>query len=378
MIISRYLLKEVLAALLAVTVVLLLIFLSNQLVRYLSYAAAGKIAAGFVLRLMGFSIPYLLALLLPLGLYLGIILAYGRLYADSELPVMQAHGLSQRRLIGVTFLLALVVAGVVLFLMLIVNPVIAQEKNKGIAGSTIMDTLRPGRFQVLSDGKRVVYFEKISRNRLQADNLFIAEEQKPVDDEANSAWIVVSAARGAQEKLLPTQQNFIVSREGFRYAGTPGENAYSIVKFSKYAVRIPAPVLSSAHEEAAAIPTHRLWHKRGEPLNAAELQWRLSLPLSALVLTLLAVPLAQTRPRQSRYSNLLPAILLYIVYINLLLVARNWVEIKMVPMVIGMWWVHALILGLAGCILAARSRYHLRAFSFNGKRAVLRNREGAA
>ena len=362
MIISRYLLKEVLAALCAVTIVLLLIFLSNQLVRYLSYAAAGKIAAEFVVRLLGFEIPYLLALLLPLGLYLGIILAYGRLYADSELPVMQAHGLSQTRLLSITLLLALAVAGVVLFLMLMVNPVIAQEKNKGIAGSTIMDTLRPGRFQVLSGGKRVVYVEKISRNRQQADNLFIAEEQNPVNEQANSAWIVVSAARGAQEKLLPTKQSFIVSREGFRYAGTPGENAYSIIKFAKYAVRIPAPVLSSAHEEAEAIPTHRLWAKRHDPASAAELQWRLALPLSVLVLTLLAVPLAQTRPRQSRYTNFLPAILLYIVYINLLLVARNWVEIKMVPIAVGMWWVHALVLAGAGLVLLLRKRYHLRPF----------------
>ena len=89
-IISRYLLKEVLASLLAVTIVLLLIFLSNQLVRYLSYAASGKIAAHLVVQLMGFEIPYLLALLLPLGLYLGIILAFGRLYADSEMAVLNA------------------------------------------------------------------------------------------------------------------------------------------------------------------------------------------------------------------------------------------------------------------------------------------------
>ena len=146
MIISRYLLKEVLSSLLAVTIILLLIFLSNQLVRYLSYAASGKIAADLVIRLMGFEIPYLLALLLPLGLYLGIILAYGRLYTDSEMSVMQACGIGQQRLLGINFLLALVVAAFVLVLMLFVNPTIAAEKNKGIAENTILDTLRPGAF----------------------------------------------------------------------------------------------------------------------------------------------------------------------------------------------------------------------------------------
>ena len=103
MIISRYLMKEIFSALLAVTLVLLLIFLSNQLVRYLSYAASGKIAANIVLQLLGFEIPYLLALLLPLGLYLGIILAYGRLYVDSEMPVLNACGLGLKRLVKIAF-----------------------------------------------------------------------------------------------------------------------------------------------------------------------------------------------------------------------------------------------------------------------------------
>ncbi|MES2217945.1 MAG: LPS export ABC transporter permease LptF [Pseudomonadota bacterium] len=370
MIISRYLLKEVLSSLLAVTIVLLLIFLSNQWVRYLSYAASGKIATALVMRLMGFEIPYLLALLLPLGLYLGIILAYGRLYADSEMSVMQACGIGQRRLVGITLLLAFFIAGLVLLLMLLVNPAIALEKNKGISQNTIMDTLRPGRFQVLNDGRRVVYVEKISRDRQQADNLFIAEEQKSSPAIHNGAWIVVSAARGYQEKLPPNKENFIVSHEGFRYAGTPGENAYSVIKFAKYAVRIPSPVITSSHEEAETITTHKLWQNRDDPIQAAELQWRLSIPLSVVVLMLLAIPLSHARPRQSRYTNLLPAVLLYIVYVNLLFVARNWIEIKMVPIAFGMWWVHLLILALAGTIFLLQKRYQLQPWSlFNMRRA---------
>jgi lipopolysaccharide export system permease protein len=364
MIISRYLLKEVFASLLAVTIVLLLIFLSNQLVRYLSYAASGKIAADLVIRLMGFEIPYLLALLLPLGLYLGIILAYGRLYADSEMSVMQACGIGQQRLIGITALLALVVAMFVLVLMLFVNPVIAQERNKGIAQNSILDTLRPGRFQVLSDGKRVVYVEKISRDRQQADNLFIAEEQKNVEKGANGAWIVVSAAHGYQEKLPTTKENFIVSRQGFRYAGTPGQNAYSVIQFDKYAVRVPTKIATSMREEEETMPTKKLWQNYHDPAAAAELQWRFAIPLSVLVLMMLAVPLSYARPRQSRYTNLFPAILLYIVYVNLLFVARNWVEIKMVPIPLGMWWVHCILLAVAAMLLFIRKRYELRPFTF--------------
>jgi lipopolysaccharide export system permease protein len=252
----------------------------------------------------------------------------------------------------------------------LVNPVINLEKNKGISQNTIMDTLRPGRFKVLGDGKRVVYVEKISRDRQQAENLFIAEQPKTSPTNDNGAWVVVSAAHGYQEKLPPSKENFIVSRAGYRYAGTPGENSYSVIQFAKYAVRIPSPVITSTHAEAETIPTRKLWQNRDDPVQAAELQWRLSIPLSALVLMLLAIPLSHAKPRQSRYTNLLPAVLLYIVYVNLLLVARNWVEIKMVPIALGMWWVHLTMLALAAALFALQKRYRLRSWSlFNLRRA---------
>jgi len=360
-IISRYLIKEVVAALLAVTVVLLLIFLSNQLVRYLSYAASGKIAAHLVVQLMGYEIPYLLALLLPLSLYLGIILAYGRLYADSEMAVLNACGMGTKQLLQVTSMLAVVVTGIVVVLMLWINPVIARDKARGLAQNNILDTLRPGRFQVLGDGRRVVYVEKISRDRQHADNLFIAEEKKPLPDDNNASWVVVSAAHGFQVKEPTTQEKFIVSTDGYRYEGIPGRNEYKIIQFKQYSVRAPAPI-SNVRLEQEAIPTAKLWADYANPTSAAELQWRLSMPLSVLVLMLLALPFSHIRPRQGRYINLLPAVLVYIIYVNLLFVSRNWVEIKMVPIFLGMWWVHLTILAVAILFVFMQHRYQLRPF----------------
>jgi lipopolysaccharide export system permease protein len=354
------LLKEVLATLLAVTIVLLLIFLSNQLVRYLSYAASGKIPAHLVMQLMGFEIPYLLAFLLPLGLYLGVILAYGRFYADSEMAVMNACGLGLRRIVWVTSLLAVVIAGIVLLLALWINPLIAQQKAQGLAQNNILDTLRPGRFQVLSDGRRVVYVETISRNRKRAENLFIAEEQKASSDE-NAYWIVVSARHGFQEKNPLTKENFIVSTEGYRYEGTPGLNEYKVIQFRKYSLRAPLPI-NNVRLEEEAVPTLALWQDYQNPISAAELQWRLSMPLAAFVLMLMAVPFSRIRPRQGRYINLLPAMLIYIIYVNLLFVARNWVEIKMVPVSVGMWWVHLTAIGLALALIFLQQRYQLKPF----------------
>ena len=365
MIISRYLAKEVLTALLAVTFVLLLIFLSDQLVRYLGYAASGKIAPHIVLQLMEFEIPYLLALLLPLGLYLGVMLVYGRLYADSELRVLHACGFSISRLTAITAGLASLIAVVVAILMFWINPLIAAEKEKLLAHSAgtsnILETLMPGRFRVSNEGSRVIYVEKISRDHKQARNIFIADETGDITQNNASSWVVLSADRGYQVKNPMTHDRYVVAADGFRYDGAPGENNYRITQFKEYAARIPPAELSTKHQAQESIPTKTLFKNyHNNPDNIAELQWRISFPLSAFLLALLAIPLSQVKPRQGRYAMLLPAILVYVVYVNLLFVARNLLEQKLVPMAIGMWWVHAIIFILITLFLLVQSGWKTR------------------
>jgi lipopolysaccharide export system permease protein len=361
MIISRYLNREVFNALLAVTLVLLLIFLSNQLVRYLSYAASGKLPATILFQLMGFEIPYLLALLLPLGLYLGIILGYGRLYADHEMSVLQACGFSTKRLLYTTAIPVVVIGLVVTLLMIEINPWIAAKKDELIAKSLsmehVLDTLLPGRFQVSSDGERVAYVEQISRNRKMANNLFIAE-QKTAPDSAQSRWVVVSASHGFQQMDPGTHDRFMVATDGFRYEGIPGQNDYKIIQFKKYAIRMgDAPVGMSRHAEES-LPTLALFKTYHMPDHAAELQWRLSIPISVILLALLAIPLSHVRPRQGRYSSLLPAILIYVVYVNLLLITRSWIEQKSLPISLGLWWVHGLLLVFFVFFMWIQERYY--------------------
>lgn len=330
------------------TFFLLLIFLSNRLVQYLGYAAVGKLPANILMQLMGFEISYLLALLLPLGLYLGIIVAYGRLYADSELRVLHACGLSLGKLISLTSLLAFFVTLIVLILTLWVNPWIAAEKEKLIAHSlsldNVLNNLLPGRFQVSSDGKRVLYVEHIDRKRGQAKNIFIADQGKQSADDNSSAWTVVSATSGTQTKDPITQDRFMVANDGYRYEGMPGQNDFKIIHFKKYAVRIPSMVVTTNRPSQDTITTAELWKDYQNPEKAAEFQWRMSIPISVLLLGLLAIPLSKIKPRHGRYSQVVPALLIYVVYINMLFVARTWVEQKYIPISLGIWGVHLIVL----------------------------------
>lgn len=361
MIIQRYLTKEVVSTLTAVITVLMLAFLCQQLVRYLNYVAIGKIATGVLLELVSFEIPYLLALLLPLALYLGILLAYGRMYADQEMAILNMSGFSQSRLLRLTAVIAFFFAVIVLILMFWVNPYISLKRQAVMKSDEatlhMIETLMPGRFQVSPDGRHVMYVESLSIDRKRAQNVFIAQQKPQTDSNANqqTEWMLISAEQGYQTRLKDVPEPFFTTFDGYRYEGTPGQNDYKIIKYQTYAIRIPQAEARIIHPEDEAMTMTALWDDYQNPKRAAELQWRVSVAISALLLALFAVPLSTVRPRRSRYFILLPAILIYIIYFNLLVVARHWVEQGGLTLV-GMWWVHAVMLLLTVSLFIIRSR----------------------
>jgi len=335
MIIDRYLIKEVAQTLFAVTVILLLIFLSQQLVHYLSYAVSGKISPQILLQIVGFLLPWLLGFLLPLALYFAILLTYSRLYADNELRVMHASGLTVLRLFGLTSIFAVLVALAAMVLMLWVNPLIAYGRQQALMNQSVgalIDTVMPGQFKVLQNGRRVIYVEKINHIKRQASNVFMAEKNP------TAGWMVSSADKAYS--VEKNDQQWLVAPNGYRYKGVPGEKNYQIVKFGSYHVLVPDLTSFTRPRITESIPTSELLHSYSNPTYAAEFQWRCSIPISVMLLALLAVIFSRVAPRRGRYAMLLPGILVYIIYMNLLFLARHFVEQKTISIDLGLWWVH--------------------------------------
>jgi lipopolysaccharide export system permease protein len=279
-------------------------------------------------------------------LYLGIFLANGRLYSDKEMSILKKVGYGNKRILRLTALIALVVSGVVLFLMIWVNPMVSAKRQQVMASDEatvhLVQTLIPGRFQVSPDGRHVMYVETLSRDRQRAENIFLAEQKQVASGQ--DAWMLVLASQGYQAKEVGSQGQFFVTEDGYRYEGSPGQNDYKIIKFKKYAVRIPENEVRITHEENETLSVTQLWNDYSKPQRAAELQWRFSLAISTFILAILAVPMSAVRPRQGRYLSLIPAVLVYVIYIHLLYIARHWVERGLVPVSIGMWWVHGVML----------------------------------
>ncbi|RMR00244.1 LPS export ABC transporter permease LptF [Pseudomonas syringae group genomosp. 7] len=349
MIVFRYLSREVLLTLSAVSAVLLVFIMSGRFIKYLAQAASGALDPGVLFMIMGFRLPGFLQVILPLGLFLGILMAYGRLYLESEMTVLAATGMSQQRLLAITMGPATLVGLLVAWLSFSLAPQGATQFSLLINQQDAMtefDTLVPGRFQALRDGTRITYTKELSEDRSQLAGVFISEKRMSSDKSKDNGITVLVAEKGHQE-VRPNGSRFLILENGYRYDGNPGAADYRVIKYDTYGAMLPKPEISEEITDREAIPTSELFGSNA-PRSVAELQWRISLPLSVFIVTLMAIPLSRVNPRQGRYLKLLPAILLYMSYLAILISVRSSLEKGKLPLSLGMWWVHAiyLVIGL--------------------------------
>jgi lipopolysaccharide export system permease protein len=351
LIVFRYLSREVLLTLSAVSAVLLVIIMSGRFIRYLAQAAQGLLEPSVLLMIMAYRIPGFLQLILPLGLFLGILLAYGRLYLDSEMTVLSATGMSQQRLFAYSLAPATLVALLAGWLSLGLAPQgveqVARILNQQSA-ITELDTLVPGRFQAMKNGSRVTYAEELSEDRGKLAGVFISEKRFSTDGDKERGISVLVAQSGRQE-IQADGSRYLILENGYRYDGNPGQADYRAIQYDTYGVLLPKPEVEAEVTDREAMPTRQLLGSDKGRLQS-ELQWRLSIPLLVFVITLLAVPLSRVNPRQGRFLKLLPAILLYMAYLALLIAARGALDKERIPAVLGLWWVHGVFV-LIGLVL---------------------------
>ncbi len=339
-ILSWYIFKETLQTYAVVTGVLLMILVTNSFAQVLGDAAGDKLPKEVVFQVMGLTSVQYLIILIPISLFLAIMLTLARLYRDSEMDAILSAGIGSVSLYKPLFGLAFVLAVLAGWLSLVVAPeAIAQVE--AIAQSTKyranLSLVEPGRFMNIGSGDTVLYAESVSESgRLK--NVFV---QRRIGAQLE----VVVAEEAMQSDSSDGNIKVLRFFRGRRYEGVAGSPEFRIVEFDEHGIPFVVPEEGPAELLPETQPLSVLINSTG-PDARAELQWRLSFPLAVLVLTILAVPLSRGRPRQSRYSGLAAGVLIYIMYANLLGVAKVWVEKEQVSPVIGMWWVHGLFLAV--------------------------------
>lgn len=349
-ILFRYLAKEVLSTTAAVTVLLLVIVVSGRFVKYLAQAAAGDLAPNVLLAIIVFRIPSFLELILPLALFIGILLAYGRLYVDSEMTVMSACGISTGRLASYTLVPSALIGVLVAACSLYFSPLgidQVQRIFRDTSSSQGLQSLVQGRFRVDEGSGRVTYVETMEADG-RMRNVFAAD-RAVVDDDRPQQLAVVVAERGRIEVEAGTGQRFLRLEDGARYLGRPGAADYRVTDFDVLGQRLQAPQGQDYQKQDARRTLDLL--RASEPVERATLQWRISLVLLVPVVALLALALSRTDHRSGRYRKMFPGFLLYMVYLVSLGGARDAMGQGRLPAELGLWWVHGLFLVLALALL---------------------------
>ena len=350
MLFKRSLLRELVVTAIGAFVVLLGIVLAQRVAYYIGIAARGSLASDAINTLLGFTLLRYLPMLLSLTLFLAVLLTLTRWHRDSEMVVWFSSGMSITRWIRPVLSFALPIVATIALLSLFVTPWATHK------GSDFKDQLKsrdelasisPGVFKESRHADRVYFVESFDELGNVVKNIFVQSRQ-------HGKLGIIVAAEGHRTKEA-NNDDFLVMENGRRYEGKPETREFTITNFERYAIRIEPTQVEQEPPSTQAKDNAELLRERN-PRSNAELQWRFAMPISALVLVLLAVPLSFVDPRSGRSANLMMALLIYVIYNNLLSIMQAWISQGKISPMIGLWPVHAFFL------LLTFSMFYRRAF----------------
>lgn len=357
MIIFQYLLKEVAKTQFAVFFVLMTIFISQKFVRILSSASEGNIPGQLVMTFIALKIPDLAGMMLPLSFFLGVLLAYGRIYADSEMTVLHACGVSEWYIVRVTLVLAFITALLTGLFTLLLAPMAAEHEyqvKQKLAADSGLSSLVAGRFQKTSNNDAVIFIHDKNKRDNSFNKVFLA--QLP-DETMGDASVINSSLVYAQKGQIIEEElglKSLLLTDGVRYQSDVRSNEFQSVAFKEYYIQIEDQKTEQKHRKLSAINSATLFSPPTQELIAeysATIQWRIAFPIACIILTFIAVPLSSVNPRQGKFAKMLPALMLFLAYFLLLISMRSGVEKQSIPIMLGLWPIHILAFLLGASLL---------------------------
>jgi lipopolysaccharide export system permease protein len=317
------------------------IMLTTSLIRILGNASAGKIDTASVLPLIAFNAINFLPVLLVLTLYIAVLSVFTRAYKDSEMVIWSASGQSMaswvRPVMGFAVPFFMVVFGISFFLAPWANRQ-ASEYQQRFSQREDMSQIAAGQFREAAGSNRVFFVESLNDSSTEVGNVFVTQR---IDQRT-----IVVASKTGQVEVDKQGERFLVLEKGRRYDANEVTGELRMMEFDRYGLRLdPKPL--RLDDQSAKIKTTLELLKDPQPRHLAELLWRIGLPISALILALMGIPLASVNPRMGRSINLVGALLLYMIYSNMISLAQAYVAQEKLSFALGVWLVHVLFLGFA-------------------------------
>ncbi len=331
------LLREFASTGLLIFSILLGIVVFTQLIRFLGESVSGLLAVDGILVMLGFSALNYLPVLLSISLFLSVLVTLSRCYRDSEMVVWFSSGVGLTRWIRPVLGYALPVVALIAFLSMVLSPWAlskADEFKRRLDSRDEVSAATPGAFRESKQADRVFFLEDVDAEKKRVGNIFVQSVQNGKDG-------TMVAKEGFQETAA-NGDRFLVLLNGTRYEGVPGQANFRIAEFERYAMRIEPVELRQELPNRKAYSTLYLL-QNPDSWNMAELEWRIGLPLSALILALLAIPLSYVNPRAGRSLNLISALVIYMFYNNMISVTNSWVGLQKIGVMTGLWGIHLLM-----------------------------------
>lgn len=337
MLIRRYLRREIMATFVAILIILISILLVQRLVFYLNQVLDGRLSQSAVLSLLGLQVVRFITELLPIGFLLASILAFGRLYKDSEMAALYALGMPLKTIYRVLVSIALPLAFLLVILNFWIVPMIAQEQDKVLHKAreeAELTILKPGVFSQFAKGKHTIYVQRIVKDTGELGNIFIKTR------ESDGTYSVTLAEKGHQY-ISPENVRFIKLYHGSR-THTKKNGETDQLFYEEMVLRLDSDNTSVWNKTISLSASEVIFSS--EKSHKAELHRRLASPLSVFILVLLIPALSHAKPREGRFNKLIVGLIFYVIYFNLIGVGQAWIKEGTLAPELGLWWVHGLIL----------------------------------
>lgn len=351
-IVTRYLSLEVLKSSCATVLILFIILMSNALGRLLADIADGEIPKLALWPVLLSQSVNIFSLLLPVGFFLGIVFAFGRLYKDHEIVVMNACGMGYWDFYKPILLVILPVFILNSFTSIWLNSSVQRSAQEIVAENKDVhefDQIRAGQFNQSKSGAHVFFMESISDDKLELDNVIISQSTP-------NMMALETAKSGRQQTDEETGDLFLVVGPGERTELEIGKKNAKIMRFEQHGILIAKKQSGGSHRirEREKSPV-LLWHST-ELNDKVELWWRISIPFVLIVLAMLAVPLSYIAPRKGQFGKIGYALLVYIAYLNLMAFGKTQLEQGSIPLAFNFWWIHLIFIALTVGLLVKRQR----------------------
>lgn len=333
---QRYVLRFWLRYALVVTSVLVAVLVLLYTSEVMSEIAGGQMPISMLGWQVLLHVPDALRTVAPLGVMVGVLLASGQLQQDGEWSQLSVLGLSPRKRLQALIRFGLTIAFSLLIITGLILPAAEQLKHdllQEAAGSAEFWGVQAGRFTTLPDEDGVLYVAQMDRLGV-AQNVFVSWKDE------HGEQVLTSAA--GNFRIAPEDGHRYVEMATGRRAVTDSEGKIQLLDFGAAEIRLPTANVAIRDENPAALSWQQLWNK-ADTAAVAEIHWRLAHPLCALILLFWAFALLRTHATHQGWA-VLSLVLVYVVYSNLLNLGNVWLASGQLSTVIGLWWVHLIML----------------------------------